>query len=39
VIIEIPTAKKTITYQEKDTIVKKQLLEIKKRSEMYGTEF
>ena len=39
VIIEIPTAKKTITYQEKDTIVKKQLVEIKKRSEMYGTEF
>ncbi|SFB78711.1 GLPGLI family protein [Zunongwangia mangrovi] len=37
--IEIPTAKKTITYQERDTITKKILMEIKRRSEMYGTEF
>ncbi len=37
--IEVPTAKKTITYQERDTIAKKQLMEIKRRSEMYGTEF
>ncbi|UAB85385.1 GLPGLI family protein [Zunongwangia sp. SCSIO 43204] len=37
--LEIPSGKNTITYQEKDSIVKKKLLEIKKRSEVYGTEF